>query len=1333
LKNNFPGYIHRYSGLFLWWWAKPRLLFIICIVTVTLQFVSLNSFAQYTKLFDFDGPPNSSSPLGSLVSDGTFLYGMTYAGGTNDVGTIFKVMPDGTGYSKLLEFNFDIESGRLPHGSLIFDGTFLYGMTRLGGTNNFGIIFKIMPDGTGYSKLLDFNGAGNGGYPEGSLISDGSFLYGMTAGGGTNSLGTIFKILPDGTGYSKLLDFDGAANGSNAPGSLIFDGTFLYGITIFGGTNDLGTIFKIFPDGTGYSKLLDFDGALNGNPTTEASLISDGAFLYGLTNRGGANDMGTIFKIMPDGTGYSKLLDFAGNTNGRYPRASPISDGVFLYGTTQNGGTNDLGTVFKIMLDGTGYSKLLDFEGAANGANATASLFLTGSFLYGMTYEGGSNNLGTVFKYLNPRDHFWIGNSGDWKDANHWSLTSGGPSSGSIPGIDDNVFFDANSFTLPGQGVSILDEGTNVGAVFKTMDWRGVTNSPTFQIRRSASAYVFNECYGSLYFSDNMILDFDGAEFYMVGNVDYEFDTRGHNMGQNGWLWFNSQAAGTGNILSDINHAWIYCAQGTVNLNGHTFLGINNGNNVEQQNYPAIWLANAAATLNISNSSVDVGTIQMATGSTLIDDNADITIRDRINGTTGQNFNHVILGSVTMVGTTANTFQTLEILPGSTVKFASSQTQTINNFTASGTRLAPIIFESSIPGVTATLQKSSGQLDLYWVRLKDIAATGGATFNAHGSWNDGNITGWNFKADSLDRIALDALYTSTNGSNWTNPSLWQSGSSDSRIVMDNGAVANGGRVTSLLLSNNNLVGDIPDEITAMDQLELLDLSNNSISSMPDLTIMPSLTTLNVSGNSLDFEDLEKNASIIEDDGIDFYEDQVPLASTPYEEIQVDLPHVLVLPEPAGGTPANNSYLWKFKPYYQCGGDTTNFSPVSNQEIYNIPSVNRCTIGKYIVEVQNSTVPGLILSSELFIVEAVADISGYLTFNDVGVQTTGRPSTFKEMTLYQIKDGAYDVIPFNEVTGERDLVNGKEGVNVKLNSLDNDRPGFYEFKKVLLRDYLIRGFADTLIVQYERVVPTWLTDNPDQSGTLYWEEADTLVLEANVFTEDFNASERPIPPSAGFGTLTGTLYDVETDEGGRVLARERAKNKPVTVRRLADVGRGNAELYITVAYLFTKDDTENNGERDGEFTFTKLEGLEYLLNFQYPGYPMNDSPGSFINIPIVDDLFGRYVSVEAYVEDEKIFVQRMIITGWEKEANNTMMAYPNPTVEFVYVKGLSNQSTKFSMVDSNGRTLPSSAKWNALETRWEVDVRELKRGVYILQVEQNGTVKKLRIMVKQNTL
>ena len=314
--------------------------FILAIATFTCGLWTSECHSQYTKLLDFTGATNGKHPNGTLISDGTFLYGTTTDGGTTDNGVIFKIMPDGSGYSKLLDFA-GISNGNHPTGSLVTDGTNLFGMTYDGGANNLGVLFKIKPDGTGYSNLIAFSGSPAGSNPYGSLLYDGTFLYGMTFKGGTNDGGIVFKIKPDGTGYVKLLDFLGASNGGGPYGSLISDGTFLYGMTSYGGTANLGLVFKVKTDGTGYMKLLDFTGSANGSDPS-GTLFYDGTFLYGMTVNGGANNDGNLFKLKPDGTAYSTLLDFAGLTNGKNPVGALVSDGTYLYGTTSTGGANSV-------------------------------------------------------------------------------------------------------------------------------------------------------------------------------------------------------------------------------------------------------------------------------------------------------------------------------------------------------------------------------------------------------------------------------------------------------------------------------------------------------------------------------------------------------------------------------------------------------------------------------------------------------------------------------------------------------------------------------------------------------------------------------------------------------------------------------------------------------------------------------------------------------------------------------------------------------------------------------------------------------------------------------
>ncbi|MGZ3866453.1 MAG: choice-of-anchor tandem repeat GloVer-containing protein [Bacteroidia bacterium] len=370
-----------------------KILFLLSFVVIT------KTHAQYSKLFDFAGMTNGYAPYGSLISDGTFLYGLTTYGGTN-AGTIFKIKPNGSGFVKLWDLGAGTD-GQNPFGSLVSDGTFLYGTTMYGGTKDSGTVFKIKMDGTGYSKILDFGGAAKGSFPVGSLFFDGTFLYGMAGQGGANNQGVIFKLKPDGSNFSKLLDFSGT-NGIDPQGSLISDGTYLYGMTQVGGINNKGTIFKILPNGTGYVKLLDFAGATNGSVPI-GDLIFDGSFLYGMTYYGGTSDSGTVFKIKPDGTGYSKLLDFTGYANGGWPRGSLVYDGTFLYGMTLYGGANSVGVIFKIMPSGAGYVKLLDFN-FTNGSAPDGSLFLSNGCLYGMTAGGGTQNDGLIFSLCGVTD-----------------------------------------------------------------------------------------------------------------------------------------------------------------------------------------------------------------------------------------------------------------------------------------------------------------------------------------------------------------------------------------------------------------------------------------------------------------------------------------------------------------------------------------------------------------------------------------------------------------------------------------------------------------------------------------------------------------------------------------------------------------------------------------------------------------------------------------------------------------------------------------------------------------------------------------------------------------
>ena len=131
------------------------------------------------------------------------------------------------------------------------------------------------------------------------------------------------------------------------------DGNF-YGTTESGGANNDGTVFKMTADGT-LTTLYSFAGSSDGREPTAALIqASDGNF-YGTTQEGGSNGAGTVFKITPNGSLTTLHIFDPGQGDAGYPYAGLIqaSDGNF-YGTSTDGGTqHGNGTVFKITSAGT--------------------------------------------------------------------------------------------------------------------------------------------------------------------------------------------------------------------------------------------------------------------------------------------------------------------------------------------------------------------------------------------------------------------------------------------------------------------------------------------------------------------------------------------------------------------------------------------------------------------------------------------------------------------------------------------------------------------------------------------------------------------------------------------------------------------------------------------------------------------------------------------------------------------------------------------------------------------------------------------------------------------
>ena len=348
------------------------------------------SHAQYADLYEFGGKPGGCCPQHpSIMAQGRDgnLYGITSAGGSNNIGTIFKITPTGT-FTQL--YSFDTVHGSTPVGGLVLglDGN-LWGTTEEGGTNGFGNIFKITPSGT-LTVIYNFTGNStvDGGFPVSPLIvgPDGQYY-------GTAHPGIAFKVSATGV-FTRI-----ATTPSESFGPLLLasNGSY-YGVTEFAGTNTLGSIYKV--TGTTSSALFNFDGPRGEFPSGGLVQGSDGN-LYGTTTAGGTANDGVIFRITPTGT-YTVVFNFDHVNQlalGYQAYAGLIAgnDGN-LYGTTIWGGSNGDGVIFQMTTSGA-YTVLYNFDGTHGTGTYATPMEHTSGEIFGLTKRGGVLGNGVVYGF----------------------------------------------------------------------------------------------------------------------------------------------------------------------------------------------------------------------------------------------------------------------------------------------------------------------------------------------------------------------------------------------------------------------------------------------------------------------------------------------------------------------------------------------------------------------------------------------------------------------------------------------------------------------------------------------------------------------------------------------------------------------------------------------------------------------------------------------------------------------------------------------------------------------------------------------------------------------
>ena len=376
---------------------------------------SMNSDGTaYGYLKQFNAQTSPSPQAGFIKGADGKMYGNFKDGGTGDAGSIIRLEPDGTGLTYL--HHFSALDGKNPEGNLIqaTNGD-LYGTTQFGGSSDGGTIFRMKPDGTEFTVLYNFSSL-SGQFATGGLTqaSNGK-LYGVTPAGGFYGYGTIYSINTDGSGFSILFHLDDRApvrSGYSPRGELTqgADG-FLYGTAMYGGGDyNGGALFKIRPDGSGFTKIIEFNGITTGIVPAAGVLVGSDGKIYGMTGGGGVNLKGTIYSVNSDGTNFTQLFSFDGANNGSSPKGKLMegTDGS-LHGMTSLGGSNGGGTIFKINKNGTGFHRMFNLDERANYPAFGPLLESTAGNFYGMAALGGALNGGAIFK-ITSADVFTIVN-----------------------------------------------------------------------------------------------------------------------------------------------------------------------------------------------------------------------------------------------------------------------------------------------------------------------------------------------------------------------------------------------------------------------------------------------------------------------------------------------------------------------------------------------------------------------------------------------------------------------------------------------------------------------------------------------------------------------------------------------------------------------------------------------------------------------------------------------------------------------------------------------------------------------------------------------------------
>jgi len=379
----------------------------------------------YAVLYAFAGAPDGANPWGGVSLDqNDDVFGTTHAGGTSSRGTVFELTNTGSGYSESIVHEFGSD-GNSPDAAPLEDDLANLYVTYEGGATkgSAGGVVELSPGADGFQETgtFDFKSS-RGAAPASPLleVTSGSFrskrqlgyistLYTPASKGGKYGFGSLASFSLS-LSYTDLYNFRGPAKGDGAypTGAVAIDPEDptlgVYGSTTGGGSANAGTVFQYEPTTKTETVLYSFKGgAADGAAPVSGVIVDTSGNIYGTTQTGGPNNAGVLFKLTKGTSGFTEsvLHAFGAGGDGAAPLAAPSlsAKGNELYGTTSAGGANGVGTIYAIGIGGAGYKVLHSFSAPSGSTPGTGSLAVSPTALYGTTESGGAGSAGVVFSF----------------------------------------------------------------------------------------------------------------------------------------------------------------------------------------------------------------------------------------------------------------------------------------------------------------------------------------------------------------------------------------------------------------------------------------------------------------------------------------------------------------------------------------------------------------------------------------------------------------------------------------------------------------------------------------------------------------------------------------------------------------------------------------------------------------------------------------------------------------------------------------------------------------------------------------------------------------------